>query len=307
MALSADADGMVVTGEPIAPGAPVSGGSVVLVVQGRPVFALASPFPLYRDLHEGDSGPDVGAVQAFLRSVGFSIRSSEESRMGPDTLRSVADLYRRAGFDPPTEIQTIERAPVVSPVDGSAIEVPPVERRVTYVSERELAAFRDLPALLVSAPAVGQRLAGAATGITVACGPIVAKASIPASSSTGVAVGQAAVITVPGTELRAKVTAVVDTPEGITVRLTTDQPLASVPAGQDFLCTIRVRVIATSALLVPRAALSTGGDGSRFVTKAVGTHRLERVRVKVLGTLAGEAAVRPAGDDLRPGDRVKVG
>lgn len=44
----------------------------LLQIDGTPVFGIATPVPLYRDLGPGDTGPDVQAVQAALTFGGYS-------------------------------------------------------------------------------------------------------------------------------------------------------------------------------------------------------------------------------------------
>lgn len=56
----------VVTALPVAPGAEVIEGQLLVEVSGRPVFVLGGSFPAYRDLRGGDTGPDVRQMQAAL-------------------------------------------------------------------------------------------------------------------------------------------------------------------------------------------------------------------------------------------------
>ncbi|MCR6688033.1 peptidoglycan-binding domain-containing protein [Cellulomonas sp.] len=97
---STDGVRAVVTATPVAPGARVRAGAVVVEVSGRPVIGWDLPFPMYRDLRGGVSGRDVRAVQAALRDAGVST-GSVDGIYGPGTAQAVESLYRAAGAEPP--------------------------------------------------------------------------------------------------------------------------------------------------------------------------------------------------------------
>lgn len=91
---------VVVTRAPLEVGDEVAAGAVVLELNGRPVLALAGALPVYRDLRPGDTGPDVGQVQASLRAGGASIPAGEDGRFGWATQEAVRRLYESAGYEP---------------------------------------------------------------------------------------------------------------------------------------------------------------------------------------------------------------
>lgn len=75
-------------------------GSALVDVSGRPILALALPFPLYRDLRPGDFGPDVKAVQNSLKSLGL-YPGAADGTFGAATSTAVTRLYIAAGTTPP--------------------------------------------------------------------------------------------------------------------------------------------------------------------------------------------------------------
>ena len=87
----------VVTAMPKKLGDPVAEGEPVLEVSGRPVIALQSPVPLYRDILPGSSGADVKALQESLRRLGLD--PSTGSTFDGRTQGAVEDLYERLGYE----------------------------------------------------------------------------------------------------------------------------------------------------------------------------------------------------------------
>lgn len=59
-----------VTSSACVPGAAIASGSVLATVDGKPVVALATQMPLYRDLVVGSKGADVTALRAELHRLG---------------------------------------------------------------------------------------------------------------------------------------------------------------------------------------------------------------------------------------------
>jgi hypothetical protein len=85
----------VVTALPKKLGDPVAEGESVLEVSGRPVIALMSAVPLYRDILPGSSGADVKALQESLGRLG--LRPSMDGTFDGRTQEAVRDLYERLG------------------------------------------------------------------------------------------------------------------------------------------------------------------------------------------------------------------
>jgi HlyD family secretion protein len=97
-AAEAGAQRLVITGIERPAGSAVTDGNVLVTVSGRPLIALAGPFPAYRDLTPGESGPDVTELQQALAGVGLPTGADPAGFYGPGTKAAVAELYARAGF-----------------------------------------------------------------------------------------------------------------------------------------------------------------------------------------------------------------
>jgi peptidoglycan hydrolase-like protein with peptidoglycan-binding domain len=80
----------------LAPGQTVVNGDIVAEVSGRPVFAIRGEFPFYRDLHTGDSGPDVRQLQQALQEIVGLPRST--GTMNASTAHAIDKLYARSGY-----------------------------------------------------------------------------------------------------------------------------------------------------------------------------------------------------------------
>lgn len=80
-------------------GATLREGSVLMQVNGRPVFVLRGPVPMYRALGPGTSGDDVKQLQGALRRLGHDPGAvSGNYRQG--TAGAVTQWYRGKGFQP---------------------------------------------------------------------------------------------------------------------------------------------------------------------------------------------------------------
>lgn len=91
----AGADGVVTTLD-CAPGHVWSSGAVPMSVNDRALVALHTSRPLWRDLHGGERGPDVLALQTFLREEGFN--SSDTSRFDKKTSSAWRAFQRDKGI-----------------------------------------------------------------------------------------------------------------------------------------------------------------------------------------------------------------
>ena len=69
-----------------------------MTVNGRPVFALRGPVPMYRALGPGTSGDDVKQLQKALRRLGFD-PGSISGTYGQGTATAVTDWYRNKGYE----------------------------------------------------------------------------------------------------------------------------------------------------------------------------------------------------------------
>lgn len=110
---AADGSEAVVTATPLAAGAQVTAGSVLVEISGRPVIALPLPFVLYRDLAPGDSGTDVRALQQTLADLGL-YSGEVDGAYGPGTSAAVRALYALTSATAPAPasdlVETVETA-----------------------------------------------------------------------------------------------------------------------------------------------------------------------------------------------------
>lgn len=79
-------------------GESVTEGTVLVVVSGRPVFALVGAVPVYRSLVPGMSGDDVAQLQAALSRLGYA--PDVDGVFGDATKLAVTAWYADAGFEP---------------------------------------------------------------------------------------------------------------------------------------------------------------------------------------------------------------
>ena len=92
------------------PGAVIESGSVIAAIDGRPLVALATAPPLWRDLKAGDQGDDVRALQKELARLGYPV--TPDGKVGNRTLGAVAALFERVG-DAAYEPGAVEVARIV--------------------------------------------------------------------------------------------------------------------------------------------------------------------------------------------------
>lgn len=115
----------VVTGHVPERGDEIAEGEPLLEVVGRPILALEGELPMYRSLSPGMSGPDVEQLKATLRQLGLN-PGGDNDRYDGFTAQAVAELFRRAGYEPP------------QPDEAAAAEVDAAEDAVE-LAEDELA------------------------------------------------------------------------------------------------------------------------------------------------------------------------
>ncbi|MDR1293341.1 MAG: hypothetical protein LBK59_00035 [Bifidobacteriaceae bacterium] len=95
--------GGVVTKLPEA-GAIVEAGSVLMEVDGRPVFVGTGPMPLWREIKPGLVGPDVAALRAALAALGIDAGTPGNATYDNALSVGIAELYSRGGYEPPAAL-----------------------------------------------------------------------------------------------------------------------------------------------------------------------------------------------------------
>ncbi|MFF2620492.1 peptidoglycan-binding domain-containing protein [Oerskovia jenensis] len=118
------ADQGKVTRSVCAPGAVIESGSSPATVDDRPVVALATSIPLWRDLAPTAKGDDVKALQVELSRLGHKV--SADGTYGDATKVAVTKLFKAAGVAKPTgdlPVASVLWLPAAS-VTVKACEVP---------------------------------------------------------------------------------------------------------------------------------------------------------------------------------------
>jgi hypothetical protein len=318
----------VVTGRPVRPGDQVRPGTVAVEISGRPIFVLMGRFGAYRDLYDGDVGPDVRQLQRALRPLyGTPVTGRLDARTG----RHIEALYTRAGY--PTPAVRVPGPDGAGP--GRRLRLPAAE--VAYVAALP-ATVHDVR-VRVGDPGLGHVL-------TVGGGDWQVVAAVDAWTGPGL-VERSSRVTFAAGPLRGRtgrLLAVRDRPAAPT----TDEPVSGAVAGAAeppapdsgagpvqepgpdgstreavFAVSGRVRTGAglvgssqrvtvergrspRGAATVPAAALWTGADGAVAVTVRHG-RSLRRVPVEVVLSVGGQVAVRSQDGTELAGSEVLLG
>ncbi|GIE95610.1 peptidoglycan-binding domain-containing protein [Paractinoplanes rishiriensis] len=266
LALPAAAAGpnSVVTKVPVRPGTRLREGRVVLERSGEPLFLLVSPFPLYRDLTDGVTGPDVTQVQRALRRLGYGLPVT--GAFDKRTQNAVAALYTDRGYRAPTKAPTTEPATAPAAATPATVSLPQAHVVVLGKDGQRISAVNVRVGTVLTDPKT------ALFDLDRAAPALVAVAS--AEQVALLAAGQKATATDEGAGLKTTVAigAIGDKPveaesgTGFEVRFRfTGKALAS--TGQR---TVRVDVEAAGevapVLAVPVTAIFSRADGSTFVT-----------------------------------------
>lgn len=270
----------LITRIPARAGAQLEPGDVVIEISGQPVFFLPGQVPAYRNLREGDTGPDVTQLQAALRKAGQSIDDAL-GRYGPSTAAAVRALYTRNGYQPPR-------------AGGLPISA------VAFVNT-------DTSTLVVVKARVGQPASEA--DVQLASGDLVVFVETSAASSELIQQDAQVDLTAEliNETATGTITTVSNSAGGGQATITPDSKLGAKWAGQD----VRVDIAGTGSsgkvLAVPVSAVSLDGGGNATVT----VYRDEQqysVPVTVGATGDGYVQVTPTGEQsLQAGDQVVVG
>ena len=127
----------------------LASGRAALAVDGRPIVALATATPLYRDLQYSDKGGDVRALNDELARLGFGAPANTD-RYTTRTVKAVKALWRGLG--------------VTSDLDGNLAIAD-----VIWLPQREAAVsdWNGVPGTMVTAGTPIGRIPGALTAISL--------------------------------------------------------------------------------------------------------------------------------------------
>jgi hypothetical protein len=296
----------VVTRLPIKEGQVLEAKTVAAEVAGRPIFVLSGQFPPYRDIHDGDSGPDVTQLQRALRPFyGTRVTGELDTRTAQDIDR----MYDGAGYLPPSVLMPLTPGAAVAPrlpaaevvyVASLPATVDRLHARVGEIGGRQLATLASGPWRVVAA--LDSRTDRAITALS--SGTRVSFGSGPLAGRTG------SLLT---TRDQASDNVSAPTPSEPTSHGPPKrEAIFAIDGGGDFPAgrAQQIRIERArgprDAVTVPASALWTGPDGTVSVTVVDGAiHR--SVVVDVLFVLRGLAAVAARDGSLMVGDAVLVG
>jgi len=291
-----DSMAAVVTGTPAAVGAAVAEGRVVIEISGRPVILLQAPFPMFRDIAPGVTGPDVVHLQAALARLLGQPLADRRGVFGASTQAAVTSLYRRVGHE-------VVRA------EGGGVLVP----------RGEIAFVPATPAR-VEARAIVGAIGGEKPLAVLSAGPLSVEATVLPAERELIAVGDSVEVESEalGRKFKAVVRQIGDFRQGTgesgevavgghVVRLSPVGSLKADVVGHDVRITFVAASTSEPTLVVPLAAVTTRVDGADQVLKVGSDVQQVRVVVKAGLTADGYVAVTPVSGELREGDYVVVG
>jgi hypothetical protein len=154
-----------------APGTQVAAGQVLYEVDGRPVFLLTGPAPLWRSLRLGDTGKDVLTLKTALAALGHDVGDPSTDVFDSATSDAVAALYTSVGQTPPAETAEGTKA-----VADARAAVDAAQKTVT-AARKTLAdaggppsplAVAEADAAVVDAAAALEEASAAGTGVALA-------------------------------------------------------------------------------------------------------------------------------------------
>jgi hypothetical protein len=291
---------LTVTRLPVKAGDRVRPGRVITEIDGRPVLLLRGRLPPYRNLHEGDTGPDVQQLQANLEQAGYA-DFDPQGYFGPSTSLALYLFYAHLGYQAPRYHHHKN-----FDVDEPDVYLPRGE--VTYIPTKS-ALVAAVNARIGTVVARGEPVLSLATGNPYVTGTLTAhQASLARKGEPAGIVSASPPLAAAGT-----VTRIGPLPgttgTGYPVWVRSIHPLPQHLIGARVRLTLYSAVTAGPVLTVPVAAISGGAHHqSAYVVRVTGRDRRTRVAVftgpRAEG-LVSVQSVRP--DALRPGDRVLIG
>lgn len=316
---------VTVTRLPVKVGDRVRPGRVIAEIDGRPILLLRGRLPAYRDLHEGDHGPDVTQLQRALESLGYADYDPPGEFM-LSTALALLLFYRHLGYQAPIHhAATAPGAPAPSPPAGSPRHPIATRRTATdlvipsaYLPMSEVTFIPTRSALVVS---VGTRVGGVVTAapvLTLATGNPYVTAELSQHQAAQARKGMPATIVSATPPLTAAgiVTGIGSLPavggppvSGFPVRVKSRRPLPQNLIGARVRLTIEAAVTSRPVLTVPLAAIVAAGHGRpTHVVKVMAGQRRVRIAIFTGAKAGGLVAVQPVQPGkLQPGDRVLIG
>ena len=308
---SAPYQNVVVTAMPARLGGRVRPGHVIAEIDGRPILLLRGVLPAYRDLHEGDSGPDVAQLQAALDRLGY-LDDDSPGFFGLGTADALGLLYEHLGYSAPTYRQPPAKKHVKPP--------PPTP----YLPMSEVSYIPAASALVVFAAArTGSEVTPGQVVLRLAVGKPYVTGMLSAGQVSKASAGLPARIASPGTVRAGRIARISTIPAyaagGSTmpeypVVVTSTRPLPQHLIGSAVRLTLLTPVTGGPVLTVPVTAVFSASSArgvrsaSAFVVLVTASGRRKQVPVTTGPAAGGFVAVQPAiSGALDPGDHVLIG
>ncbi|MHB1876522.1 MAG: peptidoglycan-binding domain-containing protein [Streptosporangiaceae bacterium] len=273
VAASAPLGTLIVTRLPARPGDRVRPGQVIAEIDGRPILLLQGRLPAYRDLHEGDTGPDVRQLQVALERLGYA-DFDPPGVYGPSTALALLLLYRHLGYRAPVyPLQVVPGRP------GTHVTRPPIPS--AYLPMSEVAYLPAPSALVVAVHARVGHPAAAPWIIRMAVGPPYITGVLSYDQARHARLGMRAMISspVPPIAARGRVTRIAPIPPprafgagsvtGFPVSVRPDRALAQHLIGTRVRLTLLAPVTTGPVLTVPVTAVFAARQRGRAPAASV--------------------------------------
>ncbi|HXS66518.1 MAG TPA: peptidoglycan-binding domain-containing protein [Streptosporangiaceae bacterium] len=292
-------------------GGRVRPGHVLAELDGRPVVLLAGTLAPYRDLHEGDTGPDVVQLQKALASLGYG-DYDPAGFFGWYTSQDLVLLYQRLGYSAP-----MYRPPVKKPRQPGV----PAPLPTAYLPMSEVSYIPSSSALVILASArAGTVLAHGHALLKLATGNPYVTGIMPARQVHQARIGLRAQIAAALPRLAASgvIAKITQVPAyaghgpghpWFQVVVTAKRPIPVRMVGTKVRLTLWVPVSEGPVLTVPLAGVFSGQQGRPpYVVRIAADGQRQEVAVHTglaADGLVAVSAVRPG--SLSPATRVLIG
>jgi hypothetical protein len=286
-------------------------GHVLAELDGRPVLLLRGRLAAYRDLHEGDTGPDVVQLQQALTGLGYG-NYDPAGFFGWYTSQDLVLLYQHLGYSAPMYRPAVKkrRPPGVPAPDPTA-----------YLPMSEVSYIPATSALVISASArAGTALTHGQVFIKLATGSPYVTGIVPARQIDQARVGLRAQIAsaLPRLAAAGVIAKITEIPAYAghgpghpmyQVVVTTKRPIPASLVGTKVRLTLWAPVTSVPVLTVPLAGVFAGQRGRPpYVVRIAPDGRRQIIPVHTglaAGGLVAISAVRPA--SLSPATQVLIG
>lgn len=303
---------VTITRMPVKAGDRVRVGHVLAEIDARPVMLLQGRLPAYRDLHEGDHGPDVAQLQRALENLGYA-DFDPAGFFSQSTGLALLLLYRNLGYEAPLYHPRAHqvRAGI------AARKAPPGQPELpsAYLPRSEVVFIPGESALVTAVHARVGDLVRGSTVLTLATGKPYVSAELSQHQAAGMRRGMpATIVTATSRKLAGTVTRISPVPvaagtaaSGYRVLVRSRRLLPLHMIGADVRLMVLVPVTSGPVLIVPAAAILTGRQHVTEVIK-IAAGRRSRVAVVTGPSADGLVAVQALRHGaLEPGARVLIG